>query len=227
MNAGDSYLPTPAAENRFLLDPEHAGLRAAMLLGFLLVWLLVFLLGRALLQIEGAVIISIGAGFAAATLLSQRMERWLKPRWPSGRSVALEGRRIRLLRRGQEQEALDLEQEINVLTWCFRINRRSRVPKGWFMVACALEQDERHIPVYAFMPPEEFEQLQRSGLFTQLQGRRQRRDSGDLRLAGEQKRLHGAEQIRWLQGGEMARDEFRAYLRFLHRRFPEWMPDLV
>ena len=228
MNPPDASLPpSQAEETRFPLDPEHAGLRAAMLLGFILIWLLVFMLARALLRIDGAVVISIVAGFAAATLLARHLEKWLKRRWPSGRSVALTGRRIRLLKRGQEQESLNAEQAIAVLTWCFRISRRSRVPKGWFMVACALEQDERHIPVYAFVPPDEFESMQRPGQFTQLQGRRQRRDSSDLRLAGEQKRLHSAEQIRWMQGGEMSRDEFRAYLRFLQQRFPEWMPNLV
>ena len=58
-------------------------------------------------------------------------------------------------------------------------------------------------------------------------GRRQRKEGGDLRLAGEQKRLHSAEQLRWLQGGEMSREDFVACLRHLHERFPSWMPELV
>lgn len=228
MFAGDASPPTRlTAETRFPLDPEHGALRTAMLLGFVGIWVLVFLVGQTLLVMDGGVIISIVAGFAAATLLARRGEHWLKQRWPSGRSVAVADNRIRLLRHQQEQEVLHTNQEVNVHTWCFRINRRSRVPKGWFMVACALEQDECYIPVYTFMAPGDFEQLRRHANFTQLQGRRQRRQDGDLRLAGEQKRLHAAEQLRWMQGGEMSRDVFDSYLRELHRRYPDWMPDLV
>ncbi len=219
--------PARTQATRFALDPEHGGLRLVMLLGFLAVWALVFLAGRALLAVEAAVIISLVAGFAAAALAARRLEGWLRQRWPSGRSVAVAGRQILLLRRDREEEALATDQEVNVLTWCFQISRRSRVPKGWYMVACALEQDERYIPVYAFFAPGDFEALTRRHHFTELRGRKQRRQGGDLRLAGEQKRLHAAEQLRWMQGGEMSREDFTGFLRFLHERFPAWMPELV
>lgn len=218
---------TKTQETRFALDPEHGGLRLVMLLGFLAVWALVFLAGQALLAMEAAVIISLVAGFAVAALAARRSEGWLRQRWPSGRSVAVADRQILLRRRDREEETLASDQEVNVLTWCFRISRRSRVPKGWYMVACALEQDERYIPVYAFFSPGDFEELTNRRYFTELQGRKQRRQGGDLRLAGEQKRLHAAEQLRWMQGGEMSREDFTAFLRFLHERFPAWMPELV
>ncbi len=214
-------------ETSFALDPEHGGLRAAMLLGFVLIWGASFLLGQALLSMDGATIIALVAGFAVAALAAQRLERWLKPRWPSGRSVSVGERQIRLLRRSQEQESLDTEESVTVLTWCFRISRRARVPKGWYMVACALEQDERYIPVYTFLSPDDFERLRTPGHFTLLQGRKQRQKDGDLKLAGEQKRLHSAEQVRWLQGGEMSNDDFAGFLRHLQQGFPAWMPDIV
>ena len=211
----------------FPLDPEHGALRTAMLLSFVLIWIVAFVLGDALLSVDGATIIALVAGFVVAALGAQRLERWLKPRWPSGRIVSIEDGHIRLLRRDQEQESLDVAQSINVLTWCFRISRRARVPKGWYMVACALEQDERYIPVYAFLSPEEYERLRAQGQFTLLHGRKQRKQDGDLRLAGAQKRLHSAEQVRWLLGGEMNADDFSGYLRHLQQRFPDWMPTLV
>ena len=219
--------PTLTRETRFPLDPEHGGLRLAMLLAFLAVWALVFVPGQALLQFEGAVVVSLVAGFGAAALAARRLEGWLKRRWPSGRNVAVADSHIRLLRREREEEALDADQEVKVLTWCFRISRRARVPRGWFMVACALEQEERYIPVYAFFPPEDFGQMPQQGRFTELQSRRKGRQDGDLRLAGQQKRLHVAEQLRWMQGGEMSREDFTGYLRFLNERFPAWMPELV
>ncbi len=228
MNGMDELLPAGiSGERRFPLDPEHGWLRVAMLLIFVGVWLLVFLLGQMLLAIEGALIISIVAGFAIAALSAQRLEGPLKRRWPSGRSVSVTDSSIRLLRREEQQESLDTAQEVNVLTWRFRISRRSRVPKGWQMVAVALEQGERYIPLYTFMSSDDFETLRHHESFTALQGRRQRRESGDLRLAGEQKRLHSAEQLRWLHGGEMSREDFSACLRHLRQRFPAWMPDLV
>ena len=198
-----------------------------MLVIFVVVWLVVFLLGQVLIVFDGSVIISIVAGFGLAALSAQRLEGPLKQRWPSGRSVSVTDRSIRLLRREELQESLDTAQEVNVLTWRFRINRRARVPKGWNMVALALEQDDRHIPVYTFMPQDDLEALRNPGRFVALQGRRQRKESGDLRLAGEQKRLHSAEQLRWLQGGEMSREDFVACLRHLQERFPAWMPELV
>ena len=93
--------------------------------------------------------------------------------------------------------------------------------------ACALEQEERYIPVYAFLSPEDFEMLRASDHFTLLQSRKQRKQDGDLRLAGKQRRLHSAEQLRWLQGGEMSGEDFKACLRYLQQRFPAWMPALV
>ena len=131
------------------------------------------------------------------------------------------------MRREQEQDSLDPGENIAVLTWCFRVNRRARVPKGWYMVACALEQDERYLPVYTFMSPEDFSLLRASERFTLLLGRKQRQQQGDLRMAGQQKRLHSAEQVRWLQGGEMNREDFARYLGHLQQRFPDWMPELV
>ena len=198
-----------------------------MLVIFVAVWLVVFLLGQMLIVFDGSVIISIVAGFGLAALSAQRLEGPLKQRWPSGRSVSVTDGSIRLLRREELQESLDTAQEINVLTWRFRINRRARVPKGWNMVALALEQDDRHIPVYTFMPQDDLEAMRDQGRFVALQGRRQRKEGGDLRLAGEQKRLHSAEQLRWLQGGEMSREDFVACLRHLQERFPTWMPELV
>ncbi|MDE0610297.1 MAG: hypothetical protein OXH77_10375 [Anaerolineaceae bacterium] len=223
----DSLPASLPGERRFPLDPEHGWLRFAMLLIFVAVWLAVFLLGQLLVVIEGSVIISIVAGFGLAALSAQRLEGPLKQRWPSGRSMSVTDKSIRLLRREEQQESLDTAQEVNVLTWRFRINRRARVPKGWSMVALALEQDDRHIPVYTFMSQDDLEALSNHGSFIALQGRRQRREGGDLRLAGEQKRLHSAEQLRWLQGGEMSREDFIACLRHLHERFPAWMPELV
>lgn len=223
----DSLPASLSAERRFPLDPEHGWLRLAMLLIFVAIWLAVFLLGQLLVVVEGAVIISIVAGFALAAFSTQRLEGPLKQRWPSGRSVAVTDGAIRLLRRGEQQESLDASKEVNVLTWRFRINRRARVPKGWNMVALALEQDDRHIPLYTFMPPDDLETLRDHGRFIALHGRRQRKEGGDLRLAGEQKRLHDAEQLRWMQGGEMSREEFIACLRHLQERFPAWMPELV
>ncbi len=224
---GESIPASLPGERRFPLDPEHGWLRFAMLVIFVVVWLVVFLLGQVLIVFDGSVIISIVAGFGLAALSAQRLEGPLKQRWPSGRSVSVTDRSIRLLRREELQESLDTAQEVNVLTWRFRINRRARVPKGWNMVALALEQDDRHIPVYTFMPQDDLEALRNPGRFVALQGRRQRKESGDLRLAGEQKRLHSAEQLRWLQGGEMSREDFVACLRHLQERFPAWMPELV
>ncbi len=110
--------------------------------------------------------------------------------------------------------------------WQFEITKRARIPKGWHMIACALEQDGVYLPAYTFVSPEDFESMERTGRFTKLLSKKELKSQGmgqDMRLAGEQRRLHKAEAQRWMYGAEMTQADFSAYLDYLQNQFPQWM----
>ncbi len=210
------------------VDPEHSAVRLAVIGLFIAGWALGFFVLNALISSEGLNIIAILVSFALAALTTQQAERVLKRRWPSGRVLQAADGRVQIVQRGQVQQEIRTGQQVNALTWRFAIRRRSRVPKGWYMVACALEQDDVYIAVYTFMPPQAFEQLGAGGHFTPLISRKELNAGGaaqgDLRMAGEQRRLHMAENARWNFGAEMTPDDFKRYVIWLQGRFPQWMP---
>lgn len=210
------------------VDPEHSAVRLAVIGLFIAGWALGFFVLNTLISSQGLNIIAILISFALAALMTQQVERVLKRRWPSGRVLQAADSHIQLVHRGRVQQEINTSQQVNALTWRFTIRRRSRVPKGWYMVACALEQDELYLPVYTFMSPRDFDQLNAGSHFTQLVGRKELNAGsaaqGDLRMAGEQRRLHMAENARWNFGAEMTPDDFKRYVSWLQGRFPQWMP---
>ena len=212
----------------FAVDREHGALRFTVVIIFVVGWILAFVVLNALIANEGLNIIAIVASFGVTALLTQQLEKALKDRWPSGRALKVENNRIRLVQNDTLNEEIDAGQQVNVLLWRFQISRRSRVPKGWLMVACALEQDETYIPIYTFMSPDQFDSIAARGQFVMLQSKKERQKQGsDMRLAGEQRRLHTAESARWMSGAEMTADDFLRFVGYLQEQFPQWMPSVV
>jgi hypothetical protein len=213
----------------FAADPEHGALRISIVFIFVFIWAVVFALLNTIIPSEGINILALIVSFVATALLTQQVERQLKERWPSGRTVQIDHGHVRIVKKSQVQHQVDASQRVNVMLWRFRISRRSRVPKGWYMVACALEQDSDYIPVYTFMSPTQFDALNASQHFTILQSKKeaQKEGPGDMRLAGEQRRLHAAESVRWMDGAEVSADDFQQFIRHLQERFPQWMPSVV
>lgn len=227
----DNSLSTPDTLT-LPVDPEHTAMRVAVLGLFVAGWALSFVVLNALIPSQGFNLIAIIASFALTALLNQQLERVLKRRWPSGRVLHGSSDNVQLAQRGQVQQQIQTSQQVNVLTWRFQIRRRSRVPKGWYMVACALEQDDVYLPVYTFMSPQDFEQLNAGSYFTPLVSRKEINagvpaHESDLRMAGQQRRLHMAESARWHSGAEMTASDFKRYIVWLQERFPQWMPAIL
>ena len=212
----------------FRVDNEHGALRFSIILVFIVGWIISFLIFNALIPSEGLNILAGALSFGFTALLTQQMDKLLKQRWPSGRAVRVADDSIALVKNGKVEDQVDTTQVINVLTWRFAISRRSHVRKGWFMVACALEQDDHYIPLYTFISPQDFEKVGGANQFTMLQTKKELNDQrNDMRLAGIQRRLHSAENVRWMSGAEMNSDDFLAYLARLQEQFPQWMPSIV
>lgn len=205
------------------VDPEHGALRFAVIMLFFAVAAVGYAIINSILPQQGFNFIAAIGGLIISAVIVQGLDNQLKARWPSGRRVEVEGRTIRTVLKDRVQREIDGSQHTNVHTWRFEITKRARAPKGWYVVALALQQDDTYIPVYTFMSPQDFERLPLRNEFEVLKPRKQS-DSGDMREAGRERRLRTAEAARWHEGAEMAAEDFNAYIAYLQTHFSKWMP---
>jgi hypothetical protein len=206
------------------VDAEHGRLRLVVLLLFIGTWAISYFILSALLQANGLNLIAVLFSFAVAYVITNLIEKQLKLRWPSGRAVVVDSEGVKLVRNGQQEQEMRADQAVSPIYWRFTVRKRARVPKGWLMYACALEHEEKHLTVYTFLPPSSVDDYDRASQFKALTGKKEAKGRTDLRLAGEQRRLHEAENYRWLNGAEMNADDFKRYIAQLETQFPEWSP---
>lgn len=212
----------------FTVDPEHGRLRLAVVIVFAISAVGGFLAIDALTPSVGLNILALIGGFIVAYAVTALFERLLKQRWPSGRTVEVDASGVRMMQHGQVQQQISADKPTMTLMWRFQTKRRSRVPKGWFLLACALEQDDATVAVYTLMSPDQFKNLDKSERFKALKAKADpenatSRGRDDLLLAGEQRRLLQAENQRWQIGGELSADDFSAYLATVNTHFPQWI----
>ncbi|MBK8026415.1 MAG: hypothetical protein IPK19_34765 [Chloroflexi bacterium] len=212
----------------FQVDREHSGLRLAVLATFVVVWLIVFFVVSSLIASEGPSLLAVIVGFAVAYGATLLAERYLKGVWVSGRTVRIDRTGVEMLLKGQRQAQILSEDPARAVLWRFVIKKRARIPKGWSMFACALTAEDQNLCVYTFMPPNKVDPFARKATFPLLEPKKSRTlnddDREDLRLAGEQKRLREAENMRWVTGAEMTQEDFIAFIDVLYQRYSEWMP---
>ena len=127
----------------FPVDSEHGGVRMAVLVGFVVSTALLFAIASAAIPSQGLNIIAGLIAFAGAIGISRLLEPFLKTRWPSGRALEMTPDMIRLTRHAQSQVEIGTLEPIRIHLWRFPVKRRARVPKGWNVMACALEQDDK------------------------------------------------------------------------------------
>lgn len=216
----------PSHKFALAVDTEHSSFRFAIVAIYLVIAVITYLVLNAIMPEANLNILAIIVALVVAAILTQQVERILKARWPSGRVLAVShDDRIHILQNESVQHEVNAQQQVNVLLWRFTISRRARVPKGWHMVACALEQDENYVAAYTLISPDAFDALKADQHFTMLISKKEqdKQQGGDLRLAGEQRRLHLAESNRWVSGAELSNDDFIAYIRYLQEQYPQWM----
>jgi hypothetical protein len=197
---------------RYPVDIEHVGLRAAVLVTFFAASAIVCALSMLLvpdggLLVAGVVAVLLGIGAAAL------LERSLKGRWLSGRELHLDAGGLRLMRKGEVEKAIDAGAQVEVLRWRFQARKQRRIPKGWYVVALALLTDETTVALYTLMSPQRLEAVRAADRFkTLMPPAKTGSATEDMRLAGEQRRLHEAEVARWNSGAELSNDAFEAAL---------------
>ncbi len=210
------------------VDTEHGGIRLVVLGAFIAAWLIGYAVVSAITISEGINFLAITAGFLAGAVIAVPLERILKGRWQSGRVAIIDGQGVRLAKRTTVQTQIHAADQASAVFWRFEVQRRTRIPKGWSMIACALESEGRYLAVYTFVSPTTLENYPGGERFKRLISRKERSKSGDdvrgeMRLAGEQRRLLEAETHRWMDGAEMTLEHFQTYLTAVETRFPEWM----
>ena len=169
--------------------------------------------------------IGVIVGLIVGGVAAVGLERGLRGVLPSNRFLHVEEDSITFVFSGNATRSIDTNAHINVTLWHFVVKRRSRVPKGWHVIALALEQDDVYLPAFTLMSPETFDEFEYKPLFTLLKGsRKDYRDEGDLRLAGKQRQILTAETARSIDGVEMFNEEFTRLLDTLTTQFPAWMP---
>ena len=208
------------------VDREHIRLRLGVVVVFVALWCVGFALVNAVIPSAGLNIVAGLIAFVVAGIGGRLIEPRLKQIWPSGRNLTLDDQGARITHNGQLQTSISAAATANVYYWRFKIPRRGRMPKGWYVVACALQQDDTYLPVYTFASPDKAEQFNQITRFTELvseKGKPNKAKAESLRAAGEQRRLHMAEEHRWHSGGELTNEDFEQFLRSLNGQFPLWI----
>lgn len=195
------------------VDREHRALQATVMLSFFIGAALIYLLVSLIMRVDGINLIAAAASFLGGFLVSRALEMGMRDRWPSGRRLYLEDSHYLLKKRMKLQQEIRVQETATTLFWRFRVKRGGRIPKGWFLVSCAIEQEGDYLAAYTFMPEDEYEEMPLAERFIELAPRKKLAEDGDFRLLGQQKRLHTAEVFRWNEGAELNRDDFRTYIQ--------------
>lgn len=208
------------------VDREHSALRLSIVVIFVAALVILFFLVNIFIPSSGPNLIAGIIALAGAGLLARLAENGLKTRWPSGRTLEIDSSGTRLAINGSAQIEIRSDEPLEILCWKFEIKRRTRVPKGWYVVACALNQDDTYLPVYTFASPQQSQALDKLARFTTLASENDKAPRGgdSLRAAGEQRRLRTAESHRWNSGAEMSLPEFEQFIERLNGQFAQWMP---
>lgn len=215
--------PERAPDLIFQVDREHSGVRMLGCFTFLFSAIFSYFLISSLFSNGG--LLAVGASLAIAVALTYLSDHLAKRYWPSNRFIQFADDMIQLLKGEQLQGAIDGGATVNLLMWHFEAKRHPRVPKGWYVVANALEQDGEMIVSYSIASPADFEALPLSRLSVKYQKKKRKKgEAQNLREAGAQRRIAQAEFHRGELGAELTLDDYHAYLDYLADTYTSWMP---
>jgi ABC-type antimicrobial peptide transport system permease subunit len=201
------------------VDAEHDGIRLAVAGIFVVVAIISFFVLSATIPAESINLLAILGALVIAAAFTSLIERQLKARWPSGRALEITPEALAIRNKKETQASISPSADVQLMFWRFEVKRRTRVPKGWYVVAAGVKNkaDDTYITVYTLMSPEKYEAFDTDSRFTVLK----KSSDEDLRMAGEQKRLHGAESYRWREGCEVSSENFARIVEQIDLHFHE------
>ena len=213
------------------VDLTHGGIRATGCLTFGIGLVVISVLVTAIFFNGAFNLAAILIAMIGAAGLTLAVDKLVGDRWVSQRELDLSNDILTMQHKEETQGQISLNKQTNVHLWHFVVPRQTRVPKGWYMVACGLAQEDEYICFYTLVSPSDFEAMPHNQYYVHLQRKKDlAKASGDaksFRLAGEQKRLHESEQLRQLLGAEMTSEQFNATIRYLEEHYPQWLPFTV
>lgn len=220
-------------------DQEHGGLRAAVLLGMVVILLASFLLLRAIMS--AAVPSSDYIGFVSclgalpfSLPLVWAGEQGLKRLWPSGRYISVDQNGICAVSR-KEESSINWSDDISHTKWFFRLSgyqrggHERRVPKQWKCYAYQLQQEDRRIIAYSYLSKKKADELldetelagfnmilpsevYQNSIATRLSPPTRPNIPSSV-LAGKDGRYWLAERRRWTEGFEITPKDFGRLLK--------------
>lgn len=216
--------PSHPPSIEFSVDPEHAGVRTVGCITFFVSVIVVFLIMNSLIPNGGLIVV--GASVAVAVGITYVADYMTKRYWPSYRVLRIVDDVITLSRKDAVQGQVNATEHVNYMSWHFKVSKHPRVPKGWYVVCCALEQDDDYVIVYTIASPDDFKTLPLSRFSTEYQRKKDKSadDNRDLRQAGQMRRLQQVEFHRGELGAELTFDDYQSYLAHLVDTYTAWMP---
>lgn len=207
----------------FAVDIEHAGVRTVGCFTFLISSVVAFVILNSFIPNGGLIVVAVSVAIAVA--LTYASDNLIKRFWPTNRYLQIMDDVIQLVKNDITQVQVDPNQNVNLLMWHFEASRHPRVPKGWYVVANALEQDGEYVITYSIASPDDFESLPLSRLSTRYTRKKDKSDENrDLRKAGAVRRIAQAEFHRGEFGAEMSLEDYQDYLNYLIDTYTTWMP---
>ncbi len=160
-------------------DPEHGGLRFAviivlvlgLILSFVIIQLLLSLLAANTILIEFGTVLSCAGAIVLALGLAWAAESYLKRIWHSGNVLILNDSELDYQKEKRNTDAdgddtkdealvFDWAKHLNLTRWYFELDgyprggRERRVSNKWLCLACQLQQDDSRLIVYGYLPPD-------------------------------------------------------------------------
>lgn len=198
------------------VDREHGGLRLAIAVIFIFLVIVSFIVLNLLIPANTLNLLALIGALVIGGVITNIFEQQLKQRWPSGKTLILSESEIALQKIAHTRFTAANTEKATTHRWAFQIQKRTRVPKGWYMVAVAIEKDDDTLAIYTLLPPEAYHTLNEDESFIVL-SKSADIPTDDMRLAGKQKRLQEMEAIRWQMGVEASPEDFETVLQHIER----------
>jgi hypothetical protein len=240
-------------------DQEHGGIRLTIFFALFVGYFIGFQIVARLLEVlapasllDYTTFLSCIGGIPIALLFIWGLEKLLKRVWHSGLSLALDERGLTVRDKSagdayanestagsNDVPAIFWSENINCLNWYFRLKgyprggRERRVSAKWLCLATELQQDEKRLNVFSFMPPEtaavwienprqNFHPLNPAEIYTSsVRGRLgppSRPTIPNRLLQSKDGRYWLAERRRWEYGIELTPADFATLMRFAAER---------
>lgn len=163
----------PSSTKILHADPEHGGIRLAVILtivfgllgSYLLIRILLGLFAQDSILLDFATVISCVGAIPIALGCAWVVEEYLKKTWSSGLEIELSDEGLRFEGGNKEDDSEDthyvaFNQRVNLTHWYFSLKgypkagRERRVPDNWVCLASQIQQNGTRIITYTYLPPE-------------------------------------------------------------------------